>query len=96
MDNLKHDRLLVQEAVRQQTNANLLLQQDIDQEKAVVARFDQQLDDQRRRNYDMNDYNLDLLNQTEALEAHMRLLMDQNRLLEDEIDKVIKDDDAIA
>lgn len=45
MDNLKHDRLLVQEAVRQQTNANLLLQQDIDQEKAVVARFDQQLDD---------------------------------------------------
>jgi hypothetical protein len=44
----------------------------------------------------MNDYNLDLLDQTEALEAHMRLLIDQNRLLEDEIDKVIKDDDAIA
>jgi hypothetical protein len=62
----------------------------------VVARFDQQLDEQRRRNYDMNDYNLDLLDQTEALEAHMRLLIDQNRLLEDEIDKVIKDDDAIA
>ena len=61
-----------------------------------MARFDQQLDEQRRRNYDMNDYNLDLLDQTEALEAHMRLLIDQNRLLEDEIDKVIKDDDAIA
>ena len=44
----------------------------------------------------MNDYNLDLLDQTEALEAHMRLLIDQNRLLEDEIDKIIKDDDAIA
>ena len=26
----------------------------------------------------------------------MRLLMDQNRLVEDEIDKIIKDDDAIA
>jgi hypothetical protein len=54
----------------------LLLQQDIDSEKAVVGRFDQQLDEQRRRNYDMNDYNLDLLDQTEALEAHMRLLID--------------------
>jgi hypothetical protein len=39
---------------------------------------------------------LDLLESTEALEAHMRLMMDQNRLLENEIDKVIKDDDAIA
>jgi hypothetical protein len=37
-----------------------------------------------------------LLNQTDALESHVKLLVDQNRLLEDEIDKVIKDDDAIA
>jgi len=32
----------------------------------------------------------------EQLEAHVRLMLDQNRLLEDEIDRVIKDDDAIA
>ena len=39
---------------------------------------------------------MDLLNSVEQLEAHVRLMLDQNRLIEDEIDRVIKDDDAIA
>ena len=74
----------------------MLLNQDIEQEKMILIKFDEQLTEQRRQNYKLNDYNLDLLEQTEALEAHKRLLLDQNRLVENEIDKIIKDDDAIA
>lgn len=74
----------------------MLLNQDIEQEKMILIKFDEQLTEQRRQNYKLNDHNLDLLEQTEALEAHKRLLLDQNRLVENEIDKIIKDDDAIA
>lgn len=76
--------------------ANLALVKDIDSEKTVIAKFECQLEEQRKQNYKLNDSNLDLLRSTEALEEHRRLMMDQNRLLEDEITKVIKDDDAIA
>jgi len=36
MENLKHDRLLAQESIRQISNGNVLLQQDVDEEKTIV------------------------------------------------------------
>jgi hypothetical protein len=53
-----------------------MLMQDIDSEKAVICKFECQLDEQRKQNYKLNDSNLELLRSTEALEDHMRLMMD--------------------
>jgi aspartate oxidase len=45
IDNLKHDRLLVQEAIKHQAAANLLMHKDIEAEKAVILKFESQLDE---------------------------------------------------
>ena len=47
-------------------------------------------------NFRRNDDNLDLLAQTEALENHIRMLYDQNSLIESEINKFISEDDELA
>ena len=39
---------------------------------------------------------MDLLSQTEALESHIRMLTDQNRIIEDELNKFIREDDDLA
>jgi len=47
-------------------------------------------------NYRRNDDNLDLISQSEALEEHIRMLYEQNNLIESEINKFIAEDDELA
>ena len=47
-------------------------------------------------NFRRNDENLDLLAQSEALENHIRMLYDQNSLIESEINTFISEDDELA
>lgn len=47
-------------------------------------------------NYRRNDENLDLISQSEALEEHIKMLYDQNNLIEGEINKFIAEDDELA
>ena len=47
-------------------------------------------------NFRRNDENLDLLAQSEALENHIRMLYDQNSLIESEINTFINEDDELA
>ena len=47
-------------------------------------------------NFRRNDENLELLAQSESLENHIKMLRDQNDLIESEINKFIKEDDELA
>ena len=47
-------------------------------------------------NFRRNDENLELLAQSESLESHIKMLRDQNDLIESEINKFIKEDDELA
>ena len=96
MDQLKKDRAIVQEQIRQISNINARLQEEVSEEKMLIERFENQIAEQRRVNFGRNDDNLDLLAQSDALENHIRLLYEQNKMIEGEIDKFIMDDDAVA
>ena len=75
---------------------NLQMIEEIREEKQLIERFDSQIGEQRKINFSRNDDNLDLLAQSDALENHIRLLYDQNKMIEFEINKFIQDDDLIA
>lgn len=64
---------------------NLRLQEEVKEEKLLIERFENEVTEQRRINFGRNDDNLDLLAQADALENHIRLLYDQNKMIEDEI-----------
>ena len=70
--------------------------EEIREEKQLIERFDSQIGEQRKINFSRNDDNLDLLAQSDALENHIRVLYDQNKMIEFEINRFIQDDDLIA
>ena len=96
MDQIKRDRALAQEQIRQIGNINSQMQEEINEEKTLIERFEGQIGEQRRINFGRNDDNLDLLAQSDALENHIRLMYEQNKMIEDEINKFIMDDDEVA
>jgi len=51
---------------------------------------------QRRVNYGLNDANLNLLRQIEELERHVRLTVEQNKLIGKEIDNFISADRLVT
>lgn len=77
-------------------NDNSGLSDAINEEKAIIEKFEREIEQQRGVNFRRNDENLDLLAQTEALENHIRMLYDQNSLIESEIQKFISEDDDLA
>ena len=50
------------------------MQEEINEEKTLIERFEGQIGEQRRINFGRNDDNLDLLAQSDALENHIRLM----------------------
>ena len=96
MDQIKRDRALAQEQIRQIGNINSQMQEEINEEKTLIERFEGQIGEQRRINFGRNDDNLDLLAQSDALENHIRLMYEQNRMIEAELNKFIMDDDEVA
>ena len=74
MESIKKDRALAQEQIRQISNINTQMQEEINEEKMLIERFENQIAEQRRINFGRNDDNLDFLAQSDALENHIRLL----------------------
>ena len=96
IDKLKNERLVVQEQSRQISNDNTALADAVNEEKKIIEDFEAEIEKLRGINFRRNDDNLDLLAQTEALENHIRMLYDQNSLIESEINKFISEDDELA
>ena len=88
--------MLVQEQTRQVSNDLTQLSEAINEEKQIIDRFEREIEQQRGVNFRRNDENLDLLAQSEALENHIRMLYDQNSLIESEINTFISEDDELA
>ena len=76
MERLKQERLVVQEQTRKISNENNAMHDAINEERAIIDKFENEIEQQRVINFRRNDDNLDLLQQTEALEAHIRMLYD--------------------
>ena len=87
---------MVQEQTRKVCNDNSQLQESINEEKQIIDKFEREIEHQRKVNFRRNDENLDLLAQTEALENHIKMLYDQNNLIESEINRFISEDDDLA
>ena len=68
----------------------------MDEENQLISRFEQEIEQQRISNFKSNDENLDLLGQSESLENHVRMLMEQNKIVNEEIDKFVAEDEMIA
>lgn len=58
--------------------------------------LDKDIFNQRRVNYGLNDANLNLLRQIEELERHIRLTVEQNKLIGKEIDNFISADKLVT
>ena len=82
--------------MRQVFNDNSALTDAVNEEKKIIEDFEREIEKQRGNNFRRNDDNLDLLAQSEALENHIRMLYDQNSLIESEINKFISEDDELA
>ena len=61
MERLKQERLVVQEQTRQITNENNAQHNQINEERAIIEKFEREIEQQRVINYRRNDDNLDLL-----------------------------------
>ena len=90
------DRLLVEESIRQIGNVNNKMMDEIRDEKQLIEKFSIEVENQRKINFQSNDDNLDLLAQSDALENHINMVFNQNKMIEAEVNKFIEDDDEIA
>ena len=95
-EQLRNQRVGVQTEIRQVCSEHARLQAEIDDERHLIQKFEEEIEAQRVKNFKANDENLDLLAQTEALENHVRMVSDQNKIISAEIDKFICEDDDIA
>lgn len=59
--------------------------EEIREERQLIDRFEAQVGEQRQINFQRNDDNLDLLAQSDALENHIKMVYEQNKMIEHEI-----------
>ena len=70
--------------------------EEIREERQLIDRFEAQVGEQRQINFQRNDDNLDLLAQSDALENHIKMVYEQNKMIKHEINQFIQEDDEIA
>jgi len=61
MERLKKERLVIQEQTRQIQNENTGHKDQINEEQAIIEKFEREIEQLRCINYRRNDDNLDLL-----------------------------------
>ena len=68
----------------------------MNEEKAMIVQYESETVQQKETNARHIQENIDLQDQTEALERHIRMLYEQNNTLESEVDRLIREDDELA
>lgn len=85
----KEQKLLEEENVRRVTNQNELMKQEINQIREHIEGFMHNNESLLKCNTIKKRENEDLVKEIEALNKHIVLLDDQNRELENELDKFL-------